>query len=152
MKEITSIPFHLTRLALLTATVVIARVMPFIARDASSWLRRYQTNKTHLKTLIIGSGYELGAYLRRAAYRRSHIITRKIIGILEDDPSLANSIVFGYPVLGEYKDFKNILDKYYITEIIICDSEFYEKNQNDLKEAKDMNITIRRYISDVEKI
>ena len=128
--------FHLTRFALLSGVIVIARLMPFVARDASSWLRRYQTNKTHFKTLIIGSGYELGAYLRRAAYRNSHIITRKIIGILEDDPSLANSIVFGYPVLGEYKDFKNILDKYYITEIIICDSEFYEKNQNDLKKPK----------------
>ena len=152
LKEINLLHFHVTRLTLLSGAIVIARLTPFVARDASSWLRRYQTNEMHFKTLIIGSGYELGAYLRRAAYRNSHIITRRIIGILENDPSLANAIVFGFPVLGEYKDFKNILDNNDITEIIVCDPEFYKTNQKDLKKAKEMNITIKRYISEVEKI
>jgi FlaA1/EpsC-like NDP-sugar epimerase len=152
LEEINLLHFHVTRLAFLLGAIVIARVTPVIARDASSWLRRYQTNETHFKTLIIGSGYELGAYLRRAAYRNSHIITRKIIGILEDDPSLADTTVFGFPVLGEYKDFENVLDNSDITEVIICDPEFYEKSQNNLKRAKDMKITIKRYVSDVEEM
>jgi FlaA1/EpsC-like NDP-sugar epimerase len=71
---------------------------------------------------------------------------------LEDDPSLADTTVFGFPVLGEYKDFENVLDNSDITEVIICDPEFYEKSQNNLKRAKDMKITIKRYVSDVEEM
>ena len=152
LNEINLFHFHATRLALFSGVIVIARLTPFIARDTASWLRRYQTNETHFKTLIIGSGYELGAYLRRAAYRNSHIITRKIIGILEDDTSVSNSVVFGFPVLGQYKDIKNVLNRDNITEIIICDYEFYEKNQNFIEKAKDMKITVKLYISDVTEI
>ena len=118
------IQLHITRLAMMSGFIVIARLTPIIVRDSSSWLRRYQTDDSHFNTLIIGSGYELAAYLRRAAYRNSHLIQRKIIGILENEILDCGTLVFGYPVLGTDQDFKQVVNDHDISEIIICDESF----------------------------
>ena len=118
----------------------------------SSWMRRYQTDDSHFKTLIIGSGYELAAYLRRAAYRNSHIIQRKIIGILENEILDKDTLVFGYPVMGKYEDLKKVLDESDITEIIICDNSFLSIFKDQIHDLKKKGIVVKKYISDVEEI
>jgi len=146
------IQLHITRLALLSGFIVIARLTPIIMRDSSSWLRRYQTDDSHFKTLIIGSGYELAAYLRRAAYRNSHIIQRKIIGILENEILDRGTLVFGYPVLGADKDLIEIVNDHNITEIIICDENFIANHRNEILECKKNGIVVKQYISDVKEV
>ena len=147
-----AIQFHVTRLALLSGLRVISRFTPMIIRDSSSWLRRYQTDDSHFRTLIIGSGYELAAYLRRAAYRNSHLIQRKIIGILENEILDSGTLVFGYPVLGADKDLVEIINDHNITEIIICDETFIDKHSSEISDCKKNGIVVKQYISEVKEI
>ena len=81
----------------------------------------------HHRTLIIGSGYDVAAYLRRAAYRNVRHIERKIIGLIDNDGSLQGAIVFGYPVLGAYVDADQHVSANAVSEVIICDQKFIEE-------------------------
>ena len=144
-----ALQYHITRISLMSGLIVISRLTPIIMRDSSSWMRRYQTDDSHFKTLIIGSGYELAAYLRRAAYRNSHIIQRKIIGILDNEILHSDVLVFGYPVMGKYEDLNKILVENEITEIIICDDSYIESFKQKIDECKDKGIVVKHYVSDV---
>jgi UDP-GlcNAc:undecaprenyl-phosphate GlcNAc-1-phosphate transferase len=143
------IRFHGTRMVLLMILIIFSRTLPHIIRDSASWLRRYQTNDSHFRTVIIGSGYELSAYLRRAAYRKSHLIERKIIGIFDNDQSLAGMVVFGYPVLGSYDDVANAIVERDVTEIIICDEQFQKEHEQKCMQWDRQGIAVKLYYSDV---
>ena len=130
--------------------IVFGRMLPLLVRDMSSWMRRYHATDKHHRTLIIGSGYDVAAYLRRAAYRNVNLIERKIIGLIDNDAALQDTLVFGYPVLGAYEDADKQVSAHAISEVIICDPHFIEEYGHLIEKWESEHIFIKRYVTILE--
>ena len=82
--------------------IVGGRAALRLARDLSAWLRCSIGSDHDLKTLILGAGENAILYLRQAAFEGQQNATRKIEGLIDDNPALRHKVVYGYSVIGNF--------------------------------------------------
>ena len=90
--------------------------------------------------------------MQRPVYRNVNLIERKIIGLIDNDGSLRDTIVFGYPVLGAYEDADKQVSAHAISEVIICDQHFTEERLFLINKWQTQGILIKRYINTLDEV
>ncbi len=89
-----------------------------VARDLSAWLKSSVSSDKDTKTLILGAGENAIIYLRQSSFEDQQKAPRKVIGLIDDNPSLYHKAVYGYPVLGTFDELEKVIDEYKINELI----------------------------------
>jgi UDP-N-acetylmuramyl pentapeptide phosphotransferase/UDP-N-acetylglucosamine-1-phosphate transferase len=89
-----------------------------IARDLNAWLRSSVSSDSDLKTLILGAGENAILYLRQATFEDQQKAPRKVVGLIDDNPSLYQKIVYGFPVLGNFEELEQVIKDQNINELI----------------------------------
>jgi UDP-N-acetylmuramyl pentapeptide phosphotransferase/UDP-N-acetylglucosamine-1-phosphate transferase len=100
------------------AGIVGARASFRVVRDLSAWLRCNAESPNDLKTLVLGAGENAILFLRQAAFEGQQRAERRVIGLIDDNPSLHHRVVYGYPVLGTFDELEHIIEERGIDEVI----------------------------------
>jgi len=113
-----------------------------LVRDLNAWLRCSIGSDHDTSTLILGAGENAILYLRQASFEDQQNASRKIIGLIDDNPALQNMMVYGYPVLGSFSQLEDVLKKHEINEVVFTHhySEELREGVFALKEKYDLLI------------
>lgn len=79
---------------------------------------RYGVNKQAKRVLIVGAG-DAGQIVAREIYASEHV-SLNLIGFVDDNPQKMGSTIQGVMVLGRIDKLLELLDEYYIQEVIIA--------------------------------
>lgn len=117
-----------------------------LVRDLNAWLRCSIGSDHDTSTLILGAGENAILYLRQASFEDQQKASRKIIGLVDDNPALQNKVVYGYPVLGSFSQLEDVVKKHEINEVVFTHhySEALREGVFALKEKYDL--LIREFI------
>ncbi len=126
--------------------IVGARASLRLVRDLSAWLRCSAGSDFDSIALILGAGENAILYLRQASFEDQQKALRKIVGLIDDNPSLYHKTVYGYPVLGNFSQLETIIQNHKVNEVIF--THHYSEELRDgvfaLKEKH--NLLIREFI------
>jgi UDP-N-acetylmuramyl pentapeptide phosphotransferase/UDP-N-acetylglucosamine-1-phosphate transferase len=89
-----------------------------IVRDLNAWLRCSAKSEGDLNTLVLGAGENAILYLRQASFEDQQRASRRVVGLIDDNPALYHKMVYGYPVLGNFSELEKILAEHKIEELI----------------------------------
>ena len=104
---------------LVAATGIVGIRAAFrVVRDLSAWLHSSIGSDSDLKTLLLGAGENAILYLRQASFEDQQQAPRKVIGLIDDNPSLRHKVVYGYPVLGNFGELEEIIKAHQVNELI----------------------------------
>jgi len=98
--------------------IVGSRASLRVVRDLGAWLRCSIGSDHDTSTLILGAGENAILYLRQASFENQQKASRKIVGLIDDNPALHNKVVYGYPVLGGFGHLEDVVRRYGIDEVI----------------------------------
>lgn len=101
-----------------TVGIVGMRVALRLVRDLNAWLRCSIGSDQDTSTLILGAGENAILYLRQASFEEQQKASRRIVGLIDDNPALHDKVVYGYPVLGNFSQLEDVVKKHAINEII----------------------------------
>jgi len=100
------------------AGVVGIRASLRLVRDLGAWLRSSIGSGYDSSTLLLGAGENAILYLRQTSFEDQQHASRKIVGLIDDNPALYQKVVYGYPVLGTFDQLAEIVRNHGINEII----------------------------------
>jgi len=98
--------------------IVGSRASLRLVRDLSAWLRCLIGSNYDSTTLLLGAGENAILYLRQTTFEDQQQASRRVVGLIDDNPALHQKVVYGYPVLGTFSQLEEIVDRYGINEII----------------------------------
>jgi UDP-N-acetylmuramyl pentapeptide phosphotransferase/UDP-N-acetylglucosamine-1-phosphate transferase len=98
--------------------IVGVRASLRVVRDLSAWLRCSIGPDFDSRTLILGAGENAILYLRQASFEDQQQASRKIIGLIDDNPALYQKVVYGYRVLGNFSELEKTVQEHGINELI----------------------------------
>jgi len=87
----------------------------FFFRLLDEWVSR--GNQQGKPALIYGAG--IGGQMVAREIETNEDLGLCLVGFIDDDPRKKGKKIHGYPVLGSEKQFKEIIEKYHIQEIIV---------------------------------
>ncbi|MGM0500704.1 MAG: polysaccharide biosynthesis protein [Bacillota bacterium] len=114
--------------------------MRFSLRLLKDFLNRNQSNNSQKRVLIIGAGDAAEIIIREM--QKHPEIGKKVIGLVDDDPSKQALEIHGHKVLGKTKKIPQLIEEYDVDEVIIAIpsaegktiKRFYElSNKKDVK-------------------
>lgn len=117
-----------------------------VARDLSAWLRSSVSSDRDVKTLILGAGENAILYLRQASFEDQQKAPRKVIGLIDDNPSLYHKIVYGFPVRGTFEELERIIEEYEVNELIFTHYYTDELRAEVLALSKKHDLLVRDFI------
>jgi len=104
---------------LVAATGIVGVRASFrVVRDISAWLHGSIGSPSDLNTLILGAGENAILYLRQASFEDQQTAPRRVIGLVDDNPSLRHKVVYGYSVLGNFSELEEIIKMHHVNELI----------------------------------
>ena len=78
-------------------------------------------NRKGKPTVIYGAG--VGGQMAMKELEMNHDLGLFLVGFIDDNPRIQNRKIKGYPVLGDQKDLKEIINKHNIKEVIVSFKE-----------------------------
>jgi len=78
-------------------------------------------NRKGKPTVIYGAG--VGGQMAMKELETNHDLGLVLVGFIDDNPRIQNRKIKGYPVLGDQKDLKEIINKHNIKEVIVSFKE-----------------------------
>ncbi|VGO17596.1 putative undecaprenyl-phosphate N-acetylglucosaminyl 1-phosphate transferase [Pontiella desulfatans] len=115
-------------------------------RDLNAWLRCSTAAEGDLNTLILGAGENAILYLRQATFEDQQKAPRRIVGLVDDNPSLYHKIVYGYPVLGNFSELQRLLEEHGINEVVFTHHYSDELRASVLALQSSHKILIRDFV------
>ena len=109
--------------------IVGGRAALRVVRDLNAWLRCSIGSDHDLKTLILGAGENAILYLRQASFEDQQRASRKVVGLIDDNPALYHKVVYGYPILGNFDELERVIEEHQVSELI-----FTHHYSDDLRE------------------
>jgi len=97
------------------ALLVVARTVPRLIRDN---LRSFFQASPGTRALIVGAN-DAGETLLRSIYKRSHELSYRPVGFVDDRPEVLGRRIAGVPVLGSHTDVASLASKHSIEEVLI---------------------------------
>lgn len=82
------------------------------------YVRLFTTASKQKRALIIGAGRAGSALAQIVAEQDPAPFT--LVGLIDDDPAKKGTLVEGYPVLGNHKDIRDIVEAHHITDMILA--------------------------------
>ena len=116
------------------------------ARDMSAWLRCNTENESDLKTLVLGAGENAILYLRQASFEDQQKASRRVIGLIDDNPALYHKVVYGYQVLGNFSEIESIIEERGVDELIFTHHYNEELRARILGLQSKYNLLIRDFV------
>ncbi len=95
--------------------LIVARTVPKLLRDN---LHTMLHASPGTRSLIVGAN-DAGEALLRCIHRRSHELSYKPIGFVDNRPELLGRRIAGVPVLGSHADLASLAKKHSIKEVLI---------------------------------
>jgi UDP-GlcNAc:undecaprenyl-phosphate GlcNAc-1-phosphate transferase len=92
-------------------------------------------NQKGKPTVIYGAG--VGGQMAMKELEMNHDLGLFLVGFIDDNPRIQNRKIKGYPVLGDQKDLKEIINKHNIKEVIVS---FKENGLEKKKEIRNLCI------------
>ncbi len=89
-----------------------------VVRDLGAWLRCSVGSDHDVRTLILGAGENAILYLRQSTFEDQQKASRRIVGLIDDNPALYHKNVYGYPVLGTFDELAEIIEDNDVNELI----------------------------------
>ena len=97
------------------ALLIVARTVPRLIRDN---LRSFLQASPGTRALIVGAN-DAGEALLRSIHKRSHELSYKPVGFIDEHPEVLGRRIAGVPVLGSYTDLASLASKHLIEEVLI---------------------------------
>ena len=97
------------------ALLAIARTVPRLIRDN---INDFLRTSPGTRALIVGAN-DAGEALLRSIHKRSHQLSYKPVGFIDDRPEVLGRRIAGVPVLGCYSDLSSLTSKHSIEEVLI---------------------------------
>lgn len=98
--------------------VVGIRASLRLVRDLGGWLRSSIGSDYDSVTLLLGAGENAILYLRQTSFEDQQHASRKIVGLIDNNPVLHQKVVYGYPVLGTFDQLGEVVREHGVNEII----------------------------------
>ncbi len=118
-----------------------------VVRDMGAWLRcSVARDQDNARTLILGAGENAILYLRQASFENQQKASRRIVGLVDDNPVLHGKIVYGYPVLGNFDQLEQVIEQHDITELIFTHHYSEVLRESILELKSKYNLMIRDFI------
>src|SRR5699024_1124547 len=94
-------------------------------------------NETPTRILLIGAG-DAGAIFVRSLRNRPDI---HVVGFLDDDLNKQNTVLYGYPIIGQVSDLEEVVDQYSVEQITIAIPSLSGKEMREIvTEARKTNV------------
>ncbi|MDF7822874.1 hypothetical protein P4B35_02525 [Pontiellaceae bacterium B12227] len=126
--------------------VVGTRAALRVARDLSAWLRSSVSSENDVKTLILGAGENAILYLRQASFEDQQKASRKVVGLIDDNPALYQKTVYGFPVLGNFSELELVIEDKHVDEIIFTHHYSDELRASILALKSKYNLMVRDFV------
>lgn len=126
--------------------IVGARASFRVLRDLAAWLRCNTASDNDLRTLVLGAGENAILYLRQASFEEQQKAERRVIGLIDDNPSLYHKVVYGYPVLGAFSELESIIQEQRIDELIFTHHYSDELREGILALQSKYDLLIRDFV------
>ncbi len=126
--------------------IVGARAAFRVTRDLSAWLRCNTESANDLKTLVLGAGENAILFLRQASFEGQQRAERRVIGLIDDNPSLYHRVVYGYPVLGTFDELEQIIEAHGVDELIFTHQYSDELRARILALQEKHNLLVRDFV------
>jgi len=136
----------LLQLVVTSIGIIGARASLRMLRDLSAWLRCSIGADHDTFSLILGAGENAILYLRQASFEGQQKAPRKMVGLIDDNPALLHKIVYGYPVLGNFSQLEEIIEKQKINELIFTHRYSDELRESVLALKEKHNLLIREFV------
>lgn len=152
-RSLTNLSFHpLVYYGVALTLVMGIRALPRILQDLMALMHRdSQVDGSSSRAILIyGAGDGAMLYLKQKSLS-AHVQRTRVVGLLDDDRQLRKRIVYGYRVLGEFKDLVSLVARYGVTDLIITAPLSSERMSEVLHFAEDLAITVTHWATE-EKI
>jgi UDP-N-acetylmuramyl pentapeptide phosphotransferase/UDP-N-acetylglucosamine-1-phosphate transferase len=107
-------------LGLAVPMVVGSRAFPRVVQDMLSWQRRKGVREDSHRVLCYGAGYAYTLFVRMQSFEVGETpVSRRIVGLIDDDTNLHGRIVHGYKVLGGGDSMLRLVDELGVDEILV---------------------------------
>jgi len=111
--------YHILYCFLMVITTVITRFSYRILHIVKNKLRRVNTGGRHVEnTMVIGAG-EAGSLIIQEI-KTSHYLNRRVVCIIDDNPSKKGKYLHGIKIVGSRDVIKEYVKKYDVDEIILA--------------------------------
>jgi len=125
--------------------IVGARAALRLVRDLNAWLRCLGSGHD-TSSLLLGAGENAILYLRQASFEDQQKASRRIVGLMDDNPALHNKVVYGYPVLGSFNELEDVVEKHAINEVIFTHHYSEELRERVFALKEKHGILIREFV------
>jgi len=132
--------------------IVGARAGLRLVRDLNAWLRCSIGSSHDTSTLILGAGENAILYLRQASFEDQQKASRKVVGLIDDNPALQNKVVYGYPVLGNFSQLEGVVEKHAINEVIFTHHYSEELRQGVFALKEKYGLLIREFVFSIRDL